>query len=75
MVSSLAVFLTELHYPVTGSGDEVTGNGDGHTKEIFTPKTLQNREMEIYNYIYLQYHYIIPYLGYSDQLDCSTRRR
>ena len=48
MVSSLAVFLTELHYPVTGSGDEVTGNGDGHTKEISTPKTLQNREMETY---------------------------
>ena len=73
MVSSLAVFLTELHYPVTGSSDQVTGNGDGHTKEISTPKTLQNREMEIY--IYLQYHYIIPYLGYSDQLDRSTRGR
>ena len=32
--SSLPVFLTELHYPVTGCGDEVTGDGDGHTDKV-----------------------------------------
>ena len=32
--SSLAVLLTELRYPVTGSGDEVTGNGDGNADKV-----------------------------------------
>ena len=36
------MFLTELHYPVTGSGNEVFGNGDGNTEEVFILETLQN---------------------------------
>lgn len=44
------VLLTELHYPVTGSGNEVTGNGDGHTKEIVIPETLQNENGYMYTY-------------------------
>ena len=37
---SLPVFLTELCYPVTGSGDEVAGSGDGHTDKIWSKEGL-----------------------------------
>ena len=44
------VLLTELHYPVTGCGKEVTGNSDGHTEEIVIPETLQNENGYMYTY-------------------------